>query len=83
MADVHAKCIKLNTITLNGSKYLPGGLALAHGASPTICMALYGFKMSLKGISYLILAAGDMVAGVHSQIVVAGHERRIKLTTIS
>jgi len=35
-------------------------------------MASYDFKMSLKSIFNLVLAVGDMLASVQSQIVAAG-----------
>ena len=48
-----------------------------------IFMALYAFKMSLKNIFNLVSAAGDMLVGAQNQIVVAGHVKYIKLTTIA
>jgi hypothetical protein len=60
MAAEHVKCVKLTTIALNGSNYLPGGLVHAHGACLTFCMASYVFEMSLKSIFNLVSVAGDM-----------------------
>ena len=45
--------------------------------------ASYAFKMSLKSIFSLVIAAGDMLTGVQSQIMAAGHVKCIKLTTIA
>ena len=50
---------------------MPGGMAHAHGACPTLFLASYAFKMSLKSISNLVLAARDMLAGAQGQPVAA------------
>ena len=83
VATGHAKCIQLTTITINISNYLPDVFAHAHGARLTFCLASYAFKISLKSIFNLILAAGDILAGAQSQNVATGHVKCIKLTTIA
>jgi hypothetical protein len=83
MAAGHVKCIKLTTIVYNSSNYLPGCFEHAHCAWPTIILASYILKVSLKSLFNLISAAGDMLTGVQSQIMAAGHVKCIKLTTFA
>ena len=83
VAANHVKCIKVTTIASNDSNYLPDCVEHAHGACPTFFWASYAFKMSLKSIFNLVSAAADMLTGVQSQIVVAGHVNCIKLTKIA
>ena len=76
MAVGHVRCIKLTTIHKMVQIICQSVLNM-HMVHAKQFFASYAFKRSLKSIFSLISAAGDMLTGVQSQIMVAGHVKCI------